>query len=605
MVQYAQEKEQLQNCSLQISKLCREANFADLERKNEAILTHLINNKFYITIVGEFNRGKSTLVNAFLRADIIPTAIRETTATINLISYAKTPYIAIVDKEGNHKPLAFSNQALKEYTALTDFDPSTVDHIELGYPALLLQNDIILVDTPGVNDINEQRAEITYGFMPLSDATIFLLDSQKPFTATEQTFLKDRVLKNNISTMFFIVNKIDYLDISKHNIILQNVRQKLTATLGSEPTAIFPLSSDLALKGILEDDNNKLQQSKFPEFEEELIKFLSSNERTKAFLRKVRNNLADITRLFLDEIDTELSQNAKTLDELLSQQKTLAASESTIRSEFDQIVKYLSIDQEAISSKIETSLLRKFKELHEILSLEIEDLRGNLTEYGEKYLPLKIKQAIKFWIEQNVIAIEDFITFSMTNAAQAFETSFTKKPILNRLNEGFEDVGVPIKKIGVAGDEMVKQVDKYVQGAGVAFFGILGILSGGVSMVTLPLLGWSTGKGLSPLFTKKIVAEQKQELLSNLPIYLRETESHILKELKDRINNYYSSIKEQLQKEFDSTLKQIKSELKSRIDNFSKQQTENESNRVKLEKLKLQMIEVQQELLHRSQMKDN
>ena len=49
-------------------------------------------------------------------------------------------------------------------------------------PAALLENQLTIVDTPGVNDINEQRAEITYGYMPRADAVVFLLDGAQILT---------------------------------------------------------------------------------------------------------------------------------------------------------------------------------------------------------------------------------------------------------------------------------------------------------------------------------------------------------------------------------------------------------------------------------------
>jgi len=54
---------------------------------------------------------------------------------------------------------------------------SEVAYVELGYPSELLKNNVVLVDTPGVNDLNEQRAEVTYGYVPRADAVVFLLDA--------------------------------------------------------------------------------------------------------------------------------------------------------------------------------------------------------------------------------------------------------------------------------------------------------------------------------------------------------------------------------------------------------------------------------------------
>lgn len=604
MEQYIQEKEHLLNFSEKIAKLCRDANFKELEKKNKAISLQLVNSKFYITIVGEFNRGKSTLVNAFLRADIIPTAIRETTATINVISYADTPSVMIIDSNGNRTPVNFSKQTLKEFTALSDFDSSTVDHIELNYPASLLEKNIVLVDTPGVNDINQQRAEITYGFMPLSNATIFLLDSQKPFTATEQNFVKEQILANNIPTLFFIINKLDYLDSSKHDAVFQDVKHKLTITLGTEPKYLNCISSGVALKGFLENDHNKLEKSGFLEFEKSLVEFLSSNQRTKTFLLKSRMNLAWIITQYLTQIEIEISQNGKSLRELLIQKEALANSEAKIRSEFTHIVKYLDTDLDAILNKIETSLLHKFKELQEVLILEIESLQHNLQEYGEKILPFKIKQNIKNWMEQNISAIEEFLTFSMANAGTAFEASFTQKPLLARINPTFDGFdGLEKQKISIGGNDKIEQAEHYAMSAGALFVGGLAILTGGLSLtVIMPsIIGLSVGKNLiSPFFTKKIIEDQKSELKLALSSALHDTQSHVLNELKSYLNSYYASLKEQLHKEFDSTFQQTKKDIQNRIYDFSTQEKRKDDDITKLENLKSEMLQLQQAVMQQA-----
>ena len=56
----------------------------------------------------------------------------------------------------------------------------------------LLDKNITLVDTPGVSDINEQRCEVTYGFVPKANAVIFLLDAVAPLKATEKEFIEEK-----------------------------------------------------------------------------------------------------------------------------------------------------------------------------------------------------------------------------------------------------------------------------------------------------------------------------------------------------------------------------------------------------------------------------
>src|SRR5262249_42733317 len=128
--------------------------------------------RFHLVVLGEFNHGKSTFVNALLGSDILPTGITPTTASINHVVFANQPTARVVLTAGESKPLDPSQ--LKEWVTVAGGHASEVAYVELGYPSELVKNNVVLVDTPGVNDLNEQRAEVTYGYVPRADAVVFL-----------------------------------------------------------------------------------------------------------------------------------------------------------------------------------------------------------------------------------------------------------------------------------------------------------------------------------------------------------------------------------------------------------------------------------------------
>ena len=103
------------------------------------------------------------------------------------------------------------------------------------------QNRLTIVDTPGVNDINEQRAEITYGYLPRADAAVFLLDATQILTASERQFLEERILRSTRDRLIFVVAKADLLDEAELAETLRFARQHLAAIV-PEP-AIFPVSA--------------------------------------------------------------------------------------------------------------------------------------------------------------------------------------------------------------------------------------------------------------------------------------------------------------------------------------------------------------------------
>jgi GTPase SAR1 family protein len=159
-----------------------------------------------IVVVGEFNSGKSTLVNALCGTNLLPAGIIPTTATINIVEYSSTPGIVAIYTDGSRKSLPFSPEVLRQFTARSG-DQREIREIRVSVPNLV--PGLVLIDTPGVNDINQTRSEIVYQMIPEADAVIFLMDIQQPLKRSEVDFLRDRILGMSIIKTIFVLNHID------------------------------------------------------------------------------------------------------------------------------------------------------------------------------------------------------------------------------------------------------------------------------------------------------------------------------------------------------------------------------------------------------------
>ena len=159
-----------------------------------------------IVVVGEFNSGKSTLVNALCDANLLPAGIIPTTATINIVEYSSIPGIVAIYTDGSRKNLSLSPDVLQQFTARSG-DQHEIREIRVSVPNL--PPSLVLIDTPGVNDINQTRSEIVYQMIPEADAVIFLMDIQQPLKRSEVDFLRNRILGTSIVKTLFVLNHID------------------------------------------------------------------------------------------------------------------------------------------------------------------------------------------------------------------------------------------------------------------------------------------------------------------------------------------------------------------------------------------------------------
>src|SRR5579871_316284 len=188
-----------------------------------ALVDKLSADRFHLVVVGEFNHGKSTFVNALLGAHVLPVGVTPTTAVIHHLEYSAEPKAEVVYASDKRVPLPFpevrmfsvgGEKAPHHSVGELQHAPAAADevrYLEVGYPAELLKDRIVLVDTPGVNDLSLQRADITYSYIPRSDAVLFLLDAGQILKESERVFLNDKLLKASRDKIVFVITKWDLL----------------------------------------------------------------------------------------------------------------------------------------------------------------------------------------------------------------------------------------------------------------------------------------------------------------------------------------------------------------------------------------------------------
>lgn len=203
-----------------LSRLLTEFLGKDYVKSNEKIFQQLqtlqkdIENDFFtVVVLGEFKRGKSTFVNALLGTKLLPMDVLPETTTINAIMYSEKPRLSVLYRDGKEVKGEVSYDYMKQFSAKS-YNPAmkNISYIKIGYPCELLKNRIVLVDTPGVSDLNEQRSEITYRFVPKANAILFLLDANSPLKGTEKDFIEEKLLPLGIENILFLLNKYDSVD---------------------------------------------------------------------------------------------------------------------------------------------------------------------------------------------------------------------------------------------------------------------------------------------------------------------------------------------------------------------------------------------------------
>ncbi|NJO05698.1 MAG: dynamin [Chloroflexaceae bacterium] len=172
---------------------------------------------FLLVIVGEFNSGKSSFINALLGESIQPEGVTPTTDRITLL------------RHGDERDEIVHEQYVMERT----------------HPAEVLRQ-LTIVDTPGTNAVIRRHEELTKGFIPRSDLVLFTTSADRPFTESERAFLE--LIREWGKKIVIVLNKVDILETEAEVAqVVEFVAQNARELLGTAPD-IFPVSARMAIR---------------------------------------------------------------------------------------------------------------------------------------------------------------------------------------------------------------------------------------------------------------------------------------------------------------------------------------------------------------------
>jgi GTPase Era involved in 16S rRNA processing len=425
--------------------------------------------RFHLVVLGEFNHGKSTFVNALLGSDILPTGITPTTASINHVVFAQHPTARVVLTSGESKYL--DPQQLKEWVTVAGGHAGEVAYVEVGYPSTLLENQVVLVDTPGVNDLNEQRAEVTYGYVPRADAVVFLLDAGQALKDSEREFLRSRVLESARDRLIFVLGKMDMLSADERVAVIDYVKGGLTQLM-PEPV-VFPLSAKDWAK-------SKDPTSGMSELLAYLERFLA-RDRAQVILD---NAAADASRTagYLEN-NLGVRMRAYDLDLGELEQRIAAVREQldTSKRKLDELHVRIEADAASIKNQIALDLEAFARAFVAALPGQIDAVDANDVK---AYLPAFIESKFKEWAE-----LEGARLAAMLEHLAEQVISITNENVAVAAAALAERLGPQDTAVEISVDSFKYDIGIYAMGAlGTTVMLFVNALAGGLLTIAAPIL---------------------------------------------------------------------------------------------------------------------
>ena len=293
----------------------------DAEQHIRELTVKLAEDQFTLAVLGQYKRGKSSLMNAIIGRDLLPTGMLPLTSAITSLRYGPEERL-VVTRENSR----FTEEL--PITLLPDFvtengNPSNekkVKKVVVELPVRFLRQGLEFVDTPGVGSAITANTVVTYEFLPDCDAVILVTSVDSPLSDLEIEFLKE--IRQSVDRVFVVLNKTDLVSARELTEVLEFVRRMMMTHLKCESLRIYPVSARSALRARMIGDAKRYEESGLRQFEGALAGFLS-REKSTAFLGSV---IQKALRILTDKASQSIVEEAALLQKSLNEDRERSVS---------------------------------------------------------------------------------------------------------------------------------------------------------------------------------------------------------------------------------------------------------------------------------------
>jgi len=359
------------------------------------LLSRLAAERFHLAVLGQFKRGKSTLLNALLGEPLLPAAIVPVTALPTVVEAGKERRAEVrLAGEGDGEVItsdgddltAFLDRYVNE-TANPE-NRAGVEEIRITHPAPLLRRGVVLIDTPGIGSVHRHNTVATLNFLTECDAALFTTSADPPITEMEVAFLKE--VRGKVPRLFFVLNKADYLDAGERQEAAQFFQTQVERHTGLTVDPLFVISARRGLAARMADDAEGWEESGMAGLESALVQFLAEEKQaalTHVLTLRGRDALAS-ARMKVGLFSRSLRLPAEELAQRREQfEQRLAEVEAQRQGVLDRLV--------GETRRIKEALTEAAEELRRTATIHLEGVVDSVAgAAGDRHWEAAVKAAL-------------------------------------------------------------------------------------------------------------------------------------------------------------------------------------------------------------------
>jgi GTP-binding protein EngB required for normal cell division len=192
---------------LRLGRLAQELGAEPVAEEARELAARVSEGRFYVACVGQFKRGKSTLLNALVGHEVVPTGFVPVTAVPTVIRFGDEPHARVRMRDGAWRDVAMTD--LKEYVTeeLNPENKKAVDGAEVFVPSPLLSSGMCFVDTPGLGSVFTGNTATTQAFIPHIDAALVVVGADPPIAGEELALVEE--VGKQVQDLILVINKAD------------------------------------------------------------------------------------------------------------------------------------------------------------------------------------------------------------------------------------------------------------------------------------------------------------------------------------------------------------------------------------------------------------
>jgi GTPase Era involved in 16S rRNA processing len=290
----------------------------------QQLVARIKEGRFFVACVGQFKRGKSTLLGALVGEPILPMGVVPVTAVPTVLRYGnqRTARVLIAEKWRTIRP-----DELPQYVS-EEWNPENskqVAGVEVFLPSPLLASGMCLVDTPGIGSVFAGNTETTKDFIPQVDAAILVVGADPPISGEELALIE--AVAANVDEILIVLNKIDRVSTDERQQASAFAARVVEARLKRPIGRIYEVSA-----------LNRLSNSGNPDDWNNLVEELSqlANKSGKAMTRSaaergIRRFSASLQRSIDERVRALREPIANSEQRILKLRQTMDQAEQSLR----------------------------------------------------------------------------------------------------------------------------------------------------------------------------------------------------------------------------------------------------------------------------------